>query len=283
MCYLRNSQRNSPRNSWTNQTSRSSQRSRLTTRIVPRHLHVQPVQRHRDAPPPASIVNPTAPPSFKGMANRIPFTLAAPSSSPRFCGNSSARTWAVWLAWPAAAAIQWHSSKIKGTIDSNCKPGLAPAERRIGHYRRHFPRISRFPPSAAPPGRAGRRKGENANFWSARVLVVNPPLRWGKPSGGEKRKHSHRYGNRNVATLAFFSHAGHGSPVHPFRRRRPDMHFHHGGCESIGRRIGDDLPHLRRSSLRLGHRRDAKIAAPARFPATTKQTARRRQRPHAPV
>ncbi len=65
--------------------------------------------------------------------------------------------------------------------------GLAPAERRIDHYWPASSRCSPFFPcfrrSARGPG--GGYTGKMAKgLGEAAFLVANPPLRWGKPSGG---------------------------------------------------------------------------------------------------
>ena len=72
--------------------------------------------------------------------------------------------------------------------------GLAPAERRIDHYGPAFKRCSPFFSSFPPPGprrapstrdrRRKRGKKRRKGAGKAAFLVANPPLRWGKPSGG---------------------------------------------------------------------------------------------------
>ena len=85
---------------------------------------------------------------------------------------------AAFMAFPFDRLGCW---KNIATQTANVPAGLAPAERRIDHYKAFFPLYIAGPFSAARPS-AGRRKGERR--WGVAVLVANPSLRRRRVGGG---------------------------------------------------------------------------------------------------
>ena len=76
-----------------------------------------------------------------------------------------------------------HRESTKSLSDWNAPAGLVPAERWIGHYNAASGTRA-FSAAGRPARRAGRPAAENAKYAGRGPVVVNPSLRWGKPSGG---------------------------------------------------------------------------------------------------
>ena len=85
------------------------------------------------------------------------------------------------------AFLYSHYKRLPAPVGPGTMYPWSPAERRIDHYGPASNRCSPFLPLFRRPARrAGRRKsGKNGETGCARrVLVANPALRRGKPSGG---------------------------------------------------------------------------------------------------
>ena len=152
------------------------------------------------------------PPGFLKCAKPVAVSTtraadAAPDPAPRTPDphpGTRARQTATQLGlestFPSSRAAETRRNHIMIRPDySNCKrlpapAGLAPVERRIGHYRPASNHSSPFfllfrrrgkpnPPGQANPAAEKQKKRRNG-VGGGSILVANPPLHRGKPGGG---------------------------------------------------------------------------------------------------